>query len=121
MQFLLIFLKFVLGNSVTNWIFSGNSTLNSTVARPKIKYPITVHMPHNHTKYSCDVNGRIEEECFICDCENHVIIEEHCYKSDAANCTDVKVPYCIKPEKRLYSWSTFWYIIILFQKLIYKC
>ncbi|XP_013142923.1 PREDICTED: uncharacterized protein LOC106106811 [Papilio polytes] len=51
----------------------------------------TVVPTHNHTKYQCDKVGHIMDSCYICECEeNHQLIEEHCFKNEGDNCTDVR-------------------------------
>ncbi|KAG6460623.1 hypothetical protein O3G_MSEX012093 [Manduca sexta] len=59
---------------------------NGTSRNNTILKEVTVS--HNHTKHFCSEPGQVRDDCYICDCEDHVIIEEHCFKSDAGNCTD---------------------------------
>ncbi|RVE50763.1 hypothetical protein evm_004512 [Chilo suppressalis] len=46
---------------------------------------------HNHTKYECTKPGKVLDECYICECEQDgVLVEEHCFNSDAENCVNAK-------------------------------
>ncbi|CAH2097546.1 unnamed protein product [Euphydryas editha] len=53
---------------------------------------VNVTIKHlNHTIHKCDTLGKVTDECFICDCETgNIMIEEHCYKSDAEECINKK-------------------------------
>ncbi|XP_059055784.1 uncharacterized protein LOC131849689 [Achroia grisella] len=55
---------------------------------------------HNHTEYKCAKPGRIIDKCFICECDDHnVIIEEHCFKSNAKSCLAAEKPTFLKDNK----------------------
>ncbi|XP_075985666.1 uncharacterized protein LOC142982852 [Anticarsia gemmatalis] len=79
-----------------------NSTAKANDTQLLEKYPIVLQTPHKHTKYECNKFGVMMDECFLCECVDLVLTEEHCYKSDAENCTDVAVPTFLKLENRLY-------------------
>lgn len=56
---------------------------------------------HVHTKYQCEHVGQVKDKCFICECEeDHVLIEEHCFKSDATYCISA-VPSFLRNYKRI--------------------
>ncbi|CAG9792940.1 unnamed protein product [Diatraea saccharalis] len=50
-------------------------------------------IPHNHTIYKCTKPGKVLDECYICECKHDVIIEEHCFKSDADECENAKASF----------------------------
>ncbi|XP_068631970.1 uncharacterized protein [Battus philenor] len=48
---------------------------------------------HEHTKYKCNDTGHVMDRCFICECEDdHVLIEEHCFKNDHRDCLNIDRP-----------------------------
>lgn len=75
-----------------------DANLNDTVIGPKAHSNETVvlKVEHKHTKHKCDKPGNILDECFVCNCEDGNVIEEHCFKSDAENCTDAKPSFLIE-------------------------
>ncbi|XP_046973566.1 uncharacterized protein LOC124540157 isoform X2 [Vanessa cardui] len=52
---------------------------------------LTLKIKHlKHTLHKCHKTGKITDECYVCECENEVIIEEHCYKNDDEKCVKAK-------------------------------
>ncbi|XP_063833522.1 uncharacterized protein LOC135082663 [Ostrinia nubilalis] len=73
-----------------------NSTsLNATTTQSPFR-----PMKHNHTKYSCTSPGKIMDACFICECQDDlVLIEEHCFKSTAEKCRDAEQTFLDNENK----------------------
>ncbi|XP_045511859.1 laminin-like protein epi-1 [Pieris brassicae] len=67
-----------------------DKTNNTESTIPNSNGTIVLKVEHQHTLYKCEKPGKILDDCFICTCEDGYVIEEHCFKSDAGNCTNSK-------------------------------
>ncbi|VVC92286.1 unnamed protein product [Leptidea sinapis] len=74
-------------------LIAGNSTIDASIKTTNGSLPeeIVYEVPHEHTKYKCERVGNIMDECYICKCEESLlVIEEHCFKSSATKCVHAK-------------------------------
>ncbi|XP_063542370.1 uncharacterized protein LOC134750995 isoform X1 [Cydia strobilella] len=46
--------------------------------------------PHQHTRYKCATNGTARDVCHVCECEQDIMIREHCFSSTATACAGVE-------------------------------
>lgn len=58
---------------------------------------------HPHTTHPCPKPGRVMDECYICECEeeNMRIVQEHCFKNEAAKCENALATFLVASNKNL--------------------